>query len=252
MQNKISINKDINVAKSMPSLFYERSSYFTSTINNIFLNSWQFIIDENSNNTGFYNWPSNSQDCDFTIIIKGQPPVGHSMVMFRTKEVITLGGYNHDFKFGQDIDLWLRVIEKYKVANINKVLYHRKVSKQSITIQTKKQQLQFAEIAKKCYLARISNKKEPLYLLNNINQHNISQKPSIKIINSNYYFYCGRIYFSKRKMISSRLYLLKSIFHNPFKILNIIYYILSFLPISILNILEQYWKTIQQKYKIQI
>ena len=151
------------------------------------IGTWIAEYSEDGDYLGNIEFPSSNNE------IKSQLPFQnvfcHGSIMISLDVIKCLLGYREEFIKAQDIDLWLRVIEKYKVANINKVLYHRKVSKQSITIQTKKQQLQFAEIAKKCYSARISNKKEPLYLLNNINQHNISQKPSIKIINSNYYFY---------------------------------------------------------------
>jgi len=43
---KISINKDIAVAKTMPSLYYTDSYFYLLTLNNIFKNSWQFLIDD--------------------------------------------------------------------------------------------------------------------------------------------------------------------------------------------------------------
>ena len=96
------------------------------------ITSNHFIIDKNGNNIGFYNWPSNYHDCDFTIIIKGQSPVGHPMVMFRTEEVIKLGGYNHDFKFVQDVDLWFRGFgENHRFNNIqHRLAKYRKVNTQ--------------------------------------------------------------------------------------------------------------------------
>ena len=43
---KISINEDIAIAKTMPSYYYTEAYYYSLTINNIFKNSWQIIIDD--------------------------------------------------------------------------------------------------------------------------------------------------------------------------------------------------------------
>ena len=118
---------------SLPDRFEKQINHLEKNPNICFVGTNHIIIDKNNNNIGFYNWPSNSSDCDFTIIIKGQPPVGHPMVMFRTKEVIELGGYNLDFKFGQDMDLWFRGFEEnYKFNNIqHKLVKYRKFDTQA-------------------------------------------------------------------------------------------------------------------------
>ena len=41
--DRISINKDISLARTMPSKFYLSDNYFKSTIDNIFKHAWQFI-----------------------------------------------------------------------------------------------------------------------------------------------------------------------------------------------------------------
>ena len=45
---KISIDKDISVAQTIPSYFYKSDDIFNKTIKNIFNNSWQFVINKNS------------------------------------------------------------------------------------------------------------------------------------------------------------------------------------------------------------
>jgi len=45
---KISINKDIKKAYTMPAIFYTDKKYFNLSLDNIFTNSWQFINDLNS------------------------------------------------------------------------------------------------------------------------------------------------------------------------------------------------------------
>ena len=45
---KISIDKDISVAQTIPSYFYKSDSIFNKTVDNIFNNSWQFVVNRNS------------------------------------------------------------------------------------------------------------------------------------------------------------------------------------------------------------
>ncbi len=45
---KISIDKDISVAQTIPSYFYKSDYIFNKTIENIFNNSWQFVVNKNS------------------------------------------------------------------------------------------------------------------------------------------------------------------------------------------------------------
>ena len=45
---KISIDKDISVAQTIPSYFYKSDDIFNKTIESIFNNSWQFVINKNS------------------------------------------------------------------------------------------------------------------------------------------------------------------------------------------------------------
>ena len=44
MLKKISINKDISIAETMPSYYYIEDYYYNLTINNIFKNSWQILF----------------------------------------------------------------------------------------------------------------------------------------------------------------------------------------------------------------
>ena len=54
MLKKISINKDISIAETMPSYYYLNDDYYELSINNIFKNSWQIIIDQNSLQSKIY------------------------------------------------------------------------------------------------------------------------------------------------------------------------------------------------------
>ena len=64
-------------------------------------------------------------------------PFTHSSVMFR-KDVILdeFGGYNEEFRYNQDFELWSRVIFGYKVANLSEILIDYRNHDISITKPT--------------------------------------------------------------------------------------------------------------------
>jgi glycosyltransferase involved in cell wall biosynthesis len=174
----------------------------------------------------------------------------HGSVMLNTKVVKNLGGFREQFIKAQDYDLWLRISERFMVANVDKVLYKRTVSRNSITIETKKKQMAYADIARKCFDARQQGNNEPLNLLNSIQ---INNRMNFKrITDSNYYFYCGRTCFTRRIMKQGRVYFIKSILSNPFKIINFLYLIFSIFPEPILDVVVNTWKALKVKLKIQI
>ena len=51
---KISINKDIHLAKTLPSFFYLDNDYYQLSIKKIFESSWQIITDINSFKNNIY------------------------------------------------------------------------------------------------------------------------------------------------------------------------------------------------------
>lgn len=57
--------------------------------------------------------------------IFGYNPFAHSTVIFRTTLVQTAGGYDESIYFGQDYDLWLKLLPKTKFYNIPEILCYR-------------------------------------------------------------------------------------------------------------------------------
>ena len=49
-------------------------------------------------------------------------PFFHSSIMINKKILIKEGLYNENFKYIQDLELWSRLIFKYKCTNLNKIL----------------------------------------------------------------------------------------------------------------------------------
>ncbi|MCK4829810.1 glycosyltransferase, partial [bacterium] len=55
--------------------------------------------------------------------LENQNWFGHGSVMMRKDAFHNVGGYHERYKYSQDYDLWLRMAENYKLANIEEPLY---------------------------------------------------------------------------------------------------------------------------------
>lgn len=73
-------------------------------------------------------------DLDFThFSINSSSPVVHGTACFRREEVIKLGKYRTEFTVSEDNDLWLRLLEKYRIAVLNQCTYFMRLHGSSAT-----------------------------------------------------------------------------------------------------------------------
>ncbi len=72
-------------------------------------------------------------------------PFAHSTVLFRTEFVKALGGYDSNVRYGQDYDLWLRLLPKTCFANLPAFLCHRNAMD---TLSSQKQREQMLQCVK--------------------------------------------------------------------------------------------------------
>lgn len=84
-------------------------------------------------------------------------PFSQGEVMYRRDLFYKVGGYRPYFKFAQDRDLWLRMIEHTKMIIIQEFLYERGIFiKDGVTTNTEKGLIQkhLAALARDCYRTR--------------------------------------------------------------------------------------------------
>ncbi|MDZ7339511.1 MAG: glycosyltransferase [candidate division KSB1 bacterium] len=58
--------------------------------------------------------------------------ITHATVMFRKESVLVVGGYRKEAGSAEDLDLWLRLAERFKIANLHEPLYSVRVHKDSV------------------------------------------------------------------------------------------------------------------------
>lgn len=93
-----------------------------------------------------------------TSILK-QNPFAHSAVMFRTELVQDAGGYDPRWRYGQDYELWLRLMPKTKFANLPQYLCYRMADD---TLTARKQRAQML-LCVKTQLQYLKQYKQPWY-----------------------------------------------------------------------------------------
>ena len=74
-------------------------------------------------------------------ILNGQCPIGHPTVMMRRKAVLAVGGYRTEMMPAEDVDLWLRMGERGRLANLADVMVRYRIHESSISTLRHAQQL---------------------------------------------------------------------------------------------------------------
>lgn len=96
----------------------------------------------------------NHEQIDTALLSKGWPLV-HPAVMMRRDAVMAIGGYSETYPTNQDHDLFLRLAEHGKLANLPDVLLQYRQHFQSITLARSKQQGDMIEaILREAYTRR--------------------------------------------------------------------------------------------------
>jgi glycosyltransferase involved in cell wall biosynthesis len=88
----------------------------------------------------------------------------HGSVMFRTDVYRRVGGYRAEFRFAQDWDLWLRMVEAGELQSLAQVLYSRRVSDGCISAFRGGQQKRLADIARQAWQARQHGRSDARWL----------------------------------------------------------------------------------------
>ena len=104
-------------------------------------------------------------------------PLAHGSAMIRSDSLINLGGYNNKFIFGQDYELWSRMIDNgHVIQMIDYVGYYHRVSfnhnkkkwqkKYSILVDKRKLigEFEFERLSKSLYTKIINNKQQYLHI----------------------------------------------------------------------------------------
>lgn len=99
-------------------------------------------IDEQGNVLGQKNVPCSHQEIHKTLIQAN--PFLHGSILIRKSTLDATNGYNEHYKKAQDYDLWLRLSSTCRFANLPEVLMQKRMTKNMISFNNEREQIQFA------------------------------------------------------------------------------------------------------------
>jgi len=90
------------------------------------------IIDVDGKIVGIKKSITDGELLKFHMMIKNQ--ISHPTTMFRKSEIVQIGGYNENFVYAQDYELWCRLLERgFNISSIDNILIKYRNYNASIT-----------------------------------------------------------------------------------------------------------------------
>jgi len=129
----------------------------------------------------------------------------HGSIMFRKKEILSIGGYNTDFKYSQDTEIYQRVIKKYNIGYLDQILYGWRILFNNISTKKSLEQKMYEKLAR-TRREKIKKKQDVLKFIKNTAKKDY--------VNSLFYITFNMILFGNVKkarhiIVVSKIYSLK-------------------------------------------
>jgi GT2 family glycosyltransferase len=118
---------------SLPERLEKQVKYLDEQSEIMMAGTWTIRIDEKGQHQGLETYPTSHAEIRRTIFVHN--PFAHGTMMLRRSVVEHLGHYDVRFLHNEDYDLWLRIVARYKAANIAEPLVLRRVHAKNITVE---------------------------------------------------------------------------------------------------------------------
>ena len=143
-------------------------------------------------------------------------PPHHGSTMFRRIDYVAVGGYRAQFVVAQDLDLWLRLVERGRCIGLPTLGYQAIIEMGSISMRRRDEQLRLAELAVACKNLRRSGQSDT-ELVNGCApaRPTGSAKPVTRSERASYYYYLGSC-LRKHDPIAARTYFRRALREQPF------------------------------------
>lgn len=131
---------------ALPFRFDEQVEYLNQNSDVVCVGTSPIIIDEDGDELTVLSVPTNNNEIQ-SLLLSGHCPIEHPSVMYRTESIKSVGCYRREFETAEDYDLWLRLGEIGKLANINKPLLKYRYLSTSISAKNQTKQAQITRLA---------------------------------------------------------------------------------------------------------
>jgi hypothetical protein len=131
---------------SYPERFKKQVEFLEANEEYALVGTWCEYIDSDGRARKVCGYPCSDEAIREDIWVYN--PFAHASIMFVREAIEKSGGYRELFRYSQDYDLWFRVLEKYKGANLGERLHGFRYHRASITFQRLHLQNCFADLAR--------------------------------------------------------------------------------------------------------
>ena len=105
---------------SLKDRFFEQIEFLEKNTTVSMCGTWIKETSSSGVDLGITSFPVSDSEIKNNILY--QNVFCHGSIMAKKDDIIQLNGYREEFKHSQDYDLWLRLIESFEVANLEKPL----------------------------------------------------------------------------------------------------------------------------------
>jgi len=135
---------------SAPERLADQTAYLDAHPEVSLVSSWAEALTDEGERFECARRPTSPEQATQEMIEVWQGPPAHGTVMMRTDAYRQVGGYRWQFYFGQDSDLWLRLVDVGLIGYVPKVLYAYRRSPNSISSENRAIQRQFGRLGRRC------------------------------------------------------------------------------------------------------
>jgi len=197
---------------SMPDRLRLQAGMLDADPSLVFVSCWSEVIGPGGEPLIKYQRPGTKAAAKGMLLRERCGPPGHGSVMFRRDAYESVGGYRALFYYAQDSDLWLRLANVGELNYVQRVLYHYRISAESISGRLHATKLPYARLIDELHLAR-QNGEDETDILQRFVPPERQNKRSPSSADSTQYF-IARCLIAKRDA-RARIYLRACLLANP-------------------------------------
>lgn len=116
---------------ALPERLQKQFDFLESNRDIALAGAWAEIIDEQGKTKGFIKGETDERTLAFKMIFNNQ--LTHSSIFFKRDIALAVGGYNKEFQYAQDYELYSRLMTKHRIANHGEILVKFRAHNQAIT-----------------------------------------------------------------------------------------------------------------------
>lgn len=109
-----------------------------------------------------------TENCEIQAALLEKNPFWQPSVALRRDAFVSIGGYRTVFSAAEDFDLWLRIAERYQIANLSRIILRYRIHPDQMTLRKRRVQVLSHMAAQAAALSRRNGQPDPLDSINEI------------------------------------------------------------------------------------